>query len=484
VQATSSQAVALDYEEPFITYGYLVNQKIDFGNIGGITGGFRSDWSSSFGGGSKPFTFPHVDGYFLPSSFGFWDKKLGNTLPYFKLRAAYGEAGIQPGPFDRYPILDQGNIGSALAYSVHTPTNNPNLQVEVSKEFEVGTDFTLNTNRHGNWFSAINGSFTYWKRKSNNVIYTVSTPPSSGSTGILNNAIDMSSNGVQFQLNLPVLQSRSLSWDFTVNFGHQSSRIDKISGGSDIILTSAAGSTALVLTQGQKIGQIYGYKALTSLSATYKDGTAYIGQGDAGKYTLVNGRLVDTASKAIMFAGETTPLGDPNPKFNASFINTLSYKGIVSLSFQFDWVYGSHLYNQTKEWMYRDGISSDFDKPVTINGQTGAYTAYWASAYYALWGSAYGAGNNATKDFFWEGASFLRLRNVSLAFDFTKVARLPYFKKLQLVLTGRNILTVTKYSGFDPEISSGSVNSAFDRGVDHSTIPNLKSYQVGLNVGF
>ncbi len=485
VQATSSQAVALDYEEPFITYGYLVNQKIDFGNIGGVTGGFRSDWSSSFGGGSKPFTFPHVDGYLLPSSFGFWNNsKLGNVLPYFKLRAAYGEAGIQPGPFDRYPILDQGNIGNVLAYSVHTPTNNPNLQVEVSKEFEVGTDFSINTNKQGNWFSAVNGAFTYWKRKSKNVIYTVSTPPSSGSTGILDNAIDMSSNGMQFQLNLPVLQSRTISWDFTVNFGHQTSRIDQIHGGSDIILTSSAGSTALVLTEGQKIGQIYGYKALTGTSAKFKDGSSYIAQGDAGKYTLVNGRLVDTATKAIMFTGETTPLGDPNPKFNASFINTLSYKGIATLSFQFDWVYGSHLYNQTKEWMYRDGISGDFDKPVTINGQTGAYTAYWASAYYALWGSAYGAGNNATKDFFYEGASFLRLRNVSFAFDFAKVARLPYFKKLQLVLTGRNLLTFTRYSGFDPEISSGAVNSAFDRGVDHSTMPNLKSYQVGLNVGF
>ncbi len=133
--------------------------------------------------------------------------------------------------------------------------------------------------------------------------------------------------------------------------------------------------------------------------------------------------------------------------------------------------------------MYRDGIHGDFEKPVTINGQTGAYTAYWASAYYGLWGSAHGSGNNATKDFFYESASFLRLRNVSLGFDIAKVTHIP-LKKLQLVLTGRNILTVTKYTGYDPEVSSGSVNSAFDRGVDHSTLPNIKSYQVGLNVGF
>jgi hypothetical protein len=193
---------------------------------------------------------------------------------------------------------------------------------------------------------------------------------------------------------------------------------------------------------------------------------------------------VDTATKGIQFSAETYAFGDPNPKFNASFINAFSYKDFLTFSFQFDWVYGSHLYNQTKEWMYRDGIHGDFSKPITINGTTAAYTAYYGSAYSGSWGSLYGPGNNATKDYFYEDASFLRLRNVSLGFDLAKVMNIKYFKKLQLVFTGRNILTVTKYTGFDPEVSSGAVNSSFDRGVDHSTLPNTKSYMVGLNVGF
>jgi TonB-dependent starch-binding outer membrane protein SusC len=95
-----------------------------------------------------------------------------------------------------------------------------------------------------------------------------------------------------------------------------------------------------------------------------------------------------------------------------------------------------------------------------------------------------GVGNNQTKDFFVEDASFLRLRNVSLAFDLARVTKLPFVNKCQLVFTGRNVFTVTNYTGFDPEISSGSANSSFDRGVDHNTLPNVKSYQVGLNIGF
>jgi hypothetical protein len=94
-------------------------------------------------------------------------------------------------------------------------------------------------------------------------------------------------------------------------------------------------------------------------------------------------------------------------------------------------------------------------------------------------------GGNATKDYFYEDATFLRLRNISLGFDISKVAKLKFFKKLELVLTGRNILTVTDYKGFDPEISSATTaNSAFDRGVDNGTMPNMKSYQVSLNVSF
>ena len=83
-----------------------------------------------------------------------------------------------------------------------------------------------------------------------------------------------------------------------------------------------------------------------------------------------------------------------------------------------------------------------------------------------------------------EDASFVRLRNVSLGVDFSRWAKQEWLKKCQLVLSGRNLLTFTKYGGMDPEISSGASNSAFDRGIDHSTIPNMKAYQVTLNLGF
>ncbi len=481
-QSTQSQHTILDYIQPFVTYGYLVDQKFDFGNYGGVTGGFRTDYSSAFGAGSAPFTFPHYNGYLNLSSFNFWDR-VSNFIPTFKLRAAYGQAGIQPGAFDRYPVLNSQPTGNDLGYTNQTQSRNPNLNVEVSSETEIGTDLSFNINK-SNWFRNVNVSFSYWKRSTENAIFTQNVPPSTGATQLLTNAISLSSNGWQAGINIPILATKNFNWDFTTNLGHQTSTIDKVTGG-DIPLTSSAGSTSLVLSAGRKIGEIYGYKALTSVDQLRADGkTPFINPANQGKYEVVNGRVVNSTTKAIFFSDEAVSLGDPNPTLTASFINTVSYKGFLTLSFQLDWIDGAHLYAQTKEWMYRDGISNDFQQPVTINGQTGAWTAYYASAYYALGNTAKGVGNNVTKDYFYYNSSFARLRNVSVGIDFSRFAKQNWLKKCQLVLSGRNLMTFTKYSGLDPEISSGASNSAFDRGVDHSTIPNLKSYQVTLNLGF
>ena len=102
--------------------------------------------------------------------------------------------------------------------------------MEVSKEFEAGTDFTIPANKGGDWFTAINGSFTYWHKKSSDVIYTINQPLSTGASGVLNNAFDLHSEGYEFQINLPMWQRENFYWNFTTNWGHQMSMIDKVEG--------------------------------------------------------------------------------------------------------------------------------------------------------------------------------------------------------------------------------------------------------------
>jgi TonB-dependent starch-binding outer membrane protein SusC len=470
--------IARDYTEPFVTYGYLINQRFDWGDIAGVSAGFRSDYSSAFGQGSKPFTFPRGDAYLRISSFNFWqDSKLGEFMPEFKIRGAYGEAGIQPKPFDRYPTLSTRNIGSSNAFVF--PTSNPNtaLNVENSKELEVGADMTFNLNK-GRWFKTASISASYWDRKTEGAIFEVDAAPSTGLGTIKDNAFGLASHGFQASLNLSVFSSKSFTWNLVTNFGKQTSKISSVIG-KEVVVTSAAGSTNYVLKPGEKIGQLYGYLALNQVDAIDPStGQPFIAKDDQGDYEVAsNGYVVNKSTRFPYFSANQYSFGDPNPKFNMSFINEINYKGYLTFGFQFDWVSGAHLYNQTKEWMYRDGIHKDYDKPITIDGQTGAWTSFYRGVYAER-------SRNGTKSYFYENSSFLRLRNISLGFDIAKVARLRMFNRLQLVVSGRNLFTSTKYTGMDPEVSSGASNSPFDRGVDHNTIPNLKTIQVGLNIGF
>jgi hypothetical protein len=275
------------------------------------------------------------------------------------------------------------------------------------------------------------------------------------------------------------LNTSNIKWDFTTNFSRQSSEITSVKNNQAIPVRSSTGSAGYVLVPGYKIGQLFGFIGLHSVNEIDPTtGQPFIPVADQGKYEVAsNGWVVETATKLPYYTSKSYNLGDPNPTFNASFINDITYKDYLTFSFQFDWVNGSHLYNQSKEWMYRDGISSDYEKPITINGETGAWSAFYRGQYAQI-------SRNGTRNYFYEDASFLRLRNVALAFDFARFFDLKSVRKLQLVLTGRNLITITKYTGMDPETSSGPANSSFDRGVDSFTMPNLRMYQVGVNVGF
>lgn len=398
----------------------------------------------------------------------------------FKLRAGYGEAGIQPGAFQRFPVLSAVSLGTNSDFVSPITTPNKNLQVELSKETEYGADLGLNL-LGGRWLRTANVSATIWKRETVNAIYSVDAAPSTGVGGTLDNAFGLASNGIQASLNLNVFSGKDLTWDFITNYSQQTSEISYVKG-PPVVITSGAGSVGITLKQGYKIGQFFGYRMMKALDELNPlTGTAYIPESQRSLYEVVHTSVggdwvVNKATKqAVALPGQYS-LGDPNPKFNMSFINNLNYKNIVTFNMQWDWVAGAHLYNQTKQWMYRDGIHHDYDNPVTIAGQTYAYTAFYRSMYA-------GGAANGTKNYFYEDASFVRLRNISLGFDLAKALKMKAFSRLQLVLSGRNLLTFTPYSGMDPEVNY-STNSAFDRGLDHNTIPNTKQYTIGLNVGF
>ncbi|HTE29465.1 MAG TPA: TonB-dependent receptor plug domain-containing protein, partial [Chryseolinea sp.] len=153
--AQSSSNSTSEYEDMFITFGYVVNQRFEYKDLAGVSGGFRSDYSSTYGDAKSPFTFPRADAYLRLSQLDFW-KSINSFLPEFKVRAAYGEAGIQPvgytldasrdlaGPvpnhYLRTTTFKTGTVDNGAVIYTNPTVANSNLKVERTSEFEYGFD--------------------------------------------------------------------------------------------------------------------------------------------------------------------------------------------------------------------------------------------------------------------------------------------------------------------------------------------------------
>lgn len=455
-----------EFIEEFITYGYLVNQKVDYGDLFGVSGGVRVDYSSAFGAGSKAFVFPRADAYVRLGEF-----IKSKSLYELKLRGAYGEAGVQPGAYDRFITLNSGNIGNRGFLALPGTASNPDLGVQKSKETEVGIDAGISVGK-GKWLERIKLNATYWTRTSEDVIRAIDLPLSSGTGAILDNALTFTSDGFQFSLDADVYNSTNLTWNFSTRFGASKTIVDKISNGREIVV-GGGGSGQFVIKEGEPLGAFFGRKPLTSIDEVNPSGVRYIPEANAANFTITNGMVVNTATKQVQFTPEQFRIGNPNPDFNVSFVNSFTFYKNFGLSFQLDWVQGVEVYNQTKQWLYRDLIHGDLDVPVTVGNETGAFVNYYNSLY----------NTNQTNAYFVEDASFLRLRDLTLNYNLTSLLKNTFVKNANLSLTGRNLFTITNYSGIDPE-AAANINNPLNRGLDLYAFPNFRSVQIGVSLGF
>jgi TonB-dependent starch-binding outer membrane protein SusC len=468
--STAQQKNATEFRELFRTYGYLINQKIDFANYGGVSAGFRVDKASTFGEGNASFFFPRGDVYFRAS-----ELFKSDIIKEWKLRGAYGEAGIQPGVWERQVTLNTGNIGQTGVIFNPTTVSNPQLEVQVSKETEVGTDLVLaNPRSSSKFFKRISLSASYWSRKSENAIRAIDVAISSGSGALLTNALTMESSGFQFSLDAGVYESRNFAWDFGIRFGTAKTIVNKISNGKDIVV-GGSGSGQFVIKEGERVGAFFGVKPLTAVDQKDAAGAFIIPSASHGDHEVVNGYVVNKNTKVVVFNPTQEFLGDPTPKFNMTFLNTFTIMKDLSVFMQWDWVYGQKIYNQTRQWLYRDFIHGDFDQPLTINGQTGPWVAYYNSLYRT----------NANNSHFVEDGSFLRLRDVTVTYNVKNhiAKKLNWLEACQVFVSGRNLATITNYTGMDPE-AAAQFNNPLNRGLDLYAFPNSRQIQVGLNLGF
>ena len=468
LRAASDQFVDA-FDQDFVTYGFLVNEKLEYQGKVGVSAGVRIDWSSAFGQGSEPFVFPRADVYARLSEFDFWDG-VKSSLPEFKVRAAYGQAGIQPGAFDRIVTLQSGQLGSNSFLAPQTILRNPNLGVQVSKEFEVGIDAGWNILKGSDFLPYVGVSFTYWDRISEDIIRTIGQAPSTGADGILDNAITLTSNGIQLGLRKTMYQSDKFSWDWTTNFSTQTTILNSISNNVDIPIDQN-----FLLTPGVELGTFRGRKVLTSLDETNSNGDFIIPEANRGDYVIVpeSGYVVNKNTNAPVLTSEVVNIGNGMPDFTMNFIHSFTINKNLRFGFQFDWVQGFQIYNQTKQWAFRDNNHIDVTKEITVGENKGAFLNYYRGLY---------ATNNSNSHFVEDG-SFVRLRNVNLSYNIASLLNSKAIRSCELTVTGFNLLTFTNYTGFDPEAAS-DLNDPTRIGLDQYAFPNSSGIQFGINLGF
>ena len=463
--SSANTSTSSDFEQEFVTFGYLVNQKFDYANLFGVSVGVRSDFSSAFGEGGKPFTFPRADAYFRIADLLKLEK-----LTELKIRGAYGEAGIQPDAYDRLITLSNDKLGDKGYYYLPTTARNPELEVQKSKELEVGLDYGFRLGE--GWFHRLSGNVVYWDRKSFGTIYNIETPPSLGAQELTTNAIDLSSNGIQASLDLGVLSNDKVDWTFSARFSKGETVVDKISNGKRIVVGIQGGGQS-TLNEGERVGTFFGYKPLSSLTQTNSKGERYIADADLNNYQLVNGMVVNKQSKEVIFSTEQEKMGDATPDFTMSFFNDITFAKKLTFSVQVDWTKGGDIYNGTKQRMYFNRTHGDLDTPIPVDKNL-PYTNYYVSLY----------NKGQATSYFIEDGSYVRVRNVSLSYDMTDILKETFIKGLTLTASVRNLLTFTNYSGLDPEAVGVSLNNPLYRGIDLYTFPNMRTVTMALNVRF
>ncbi|WP_073316833.1 SusC/RagA family TonB-linked outer membrane protein [Aquimarina spongiae] len=455
-------------DEPFRTYGFLLNQKFDYESIFGFSAGFRRDFSNRFGN-NLDFTFPRADAYL-----NFAELFESDLVSNLKIRGAYGEAGIQPLFSQNIFTLATTTVGSEVISGIPSSVANPSLEVETSKELEVGLDYTFTPGK-GAWFTRLDGSVNYFDRKTDGAIFRLGLPSSTGTSAIFSNAYDISSDGVEASIDASMFTSEKFRWNFGLRFTKSTAVLDRIANGLPVVVNDN-----FVLDEGEEIGTFSVFPVITSLDALDASGNRIIPEADVNDFTVASsGYVVNKNTGRVVIGPDKVVAGSTQPDFVMTFINDFSFfNDFMGVSFQIDWFQGLDVYNRARQWLYNNGLHSDTAVPVSIEDptgavQTGAFVSYYTSLY----------NTNVPTSEFVEDGSFLRFRDISFNFKLNNVLNLEAFDYINLSISGRNLITITDYKGLDPEAARGFGNT-FQRGFDEFTHPNVKSYNFGLNLAF
>jgi TonB-linked SusC/RagA family outer membrane protein len=466
---------------------YVGRVNYDFQGKYLVSGAFRRDGLSVWAPGKKWADFPSASVGWRIDQENFM--KSQSKISELKVRAGYGITGLNGTILGNTPWLVGVNANSAY-YPLGNSLNagpassiqslgNTELNWEKTKQLNIGLDLGLLNN-------AFTLSAEYFQRKTDNLILAVPLPPSVGylNTSVNQNVASMSNNGFEFQLGYNDRQG-DFQWNALGNLSIIRNKVlslaegvPNIEAGSDVDLTE--GYNVTNSAPGHPIQSYYGWvvEGIFQDSADLRKHatqTAGTGPGDL-KFKDINGDgKIDNADRTF--------LGSFIPNFTYSLNLGANYKNF-GLSVFLQGVQGNKIYNAlraTTEGMVRffNAGTKVLDAWTPTNTNTNVPRAE----------SSDPNQNARPSTRFLEDGSYLRLKNVMLSYTIPDKSLQSLtkgvVKNFRIYVSAQNILTFTKYTGYDPEVGNRAPgSSSLTNGIDYAVYPQPKAYQIGINANF
>jgi len=419
-----------------------------------LTVSFRADGSSRFT--DKWGSFPSAALAWRISDESFFQKiKFVDDL---KLRVSYGSVGnpsISP-----YATLNQLSgsktvFGDALYNALAPGSTLPgNLQWESTDQVDIGLDATLLDNR-------IRFTFDYYRKETRNLLNRVQLPASMGYNDVLRNVGKVENKGFEIGVDANVLNG-DVQWNVSANLSHSRNKVLKLYGGQDILgssfYTGNTNDVINLLREGQPMGIFYGYRE--------------IGYNDKGIPIFE-----DVDKNGSISATDKVYIGNPNPDFIYGFNSTVGYKGF-ELAVFVQGSQGNELFNLNK--------AATLDQGMGLNMPAEVWTDHWSptnthAKYPKLTRTL--PGNMSSR--FVEDGSYLRFKNIQLAYNVSGSSiRAKWLRNAQLYVSAQNMITITGYSWYDPEMNVFGGGNSINQGIDYYSYPTAKSITFGLRCAF
>lgn len=471
-----------------------------------LTGTYRFDGNSNFSQGHR-----WVGTYALGAS---WSVEKENFLKdikainQLKFRASYGltnNASLPAYTYGSSVAATTVGLGQG-AYVLNIA--NPNIRWETSKSLDAGLDLSLFENR-------VQLTADAYSRKTDNLLLQIPLPGYAGTNGAgslaapWGNVGSIQNKGFEFLLSTKNIQSSHFTWTSALTFSLNRNKILTLNTGSDALYGKI--NNASIITSktgaGSSIGDFYGYIAQGVFKNAADLKNSALPSGSKIDYTqgiwVGDTKYKDLNKDGVIDASDMTRLGSPLPKFTYGFNNTFNFFSF-DLNLFFTGSYGNKILNYNKV-LHEDpnGAAGGYFKSLTnyahvamINpagSLTDVNNVYVTNPNTSVPGFRVSGDpdqNYRISSRFVENGSYLRLKNISLGYNFpTALVTRLHLHSLRIYSNIQNLLTITKYSGYDPEIGtntpnqSGQGTSALTAGIDWGRYPTPRIYTFGLNVG-